>query len=144
MGELARPLKIRPHHLLCMLGFRGLGYSGEFISNMAKLVGKLRSDSTFPIILVVGCDAICVSCPHNKEGKCLKRADSELKAKALDLELLQRIMFKTGIQMPIDEALRMVKERITSEDMVELCRDCEWWELGYCVDGLERLKSPLA
>ena len=29
-------LKIRHHHLLCILGFKGLGYSDEFVENMKK------------------------------------------------------------------------------------------------------------
>lgn len=141
MGELARPLNIRPHHLLCILGFRGLGYNEEFISTMGKVVGKLRSDPTFPMSLVVGCDAICAACPHNKEGKCLKRVDSEVKVMSLDLKMLPKLGFEVGAQVSAGEAWQRIKERITSEDMAELCRDCEWRGLGYCVEGLERLKA---
>lgn len=144
MGKLAHPLKIRLHHLLCMLGFRGLGYNEEFISNMGTIVEKLRSDSAFPVTLVVGCDAICATCPHNKEGKCLKKVDSEVKVVSLDLKMLPKLGFEAGAQVSAGEAWERIKERITSEDMAELCGDCEWWGLGYCVEGLERLKSPLA
>jgi len=141
MDELAQPLKIRSHHLLCILGFRGLGYSEEFAANMGKVVGELRSDPTFPITLVVGCDAICVSCPHKKEGKCLKRANSEVDVPVLDLELLKRLGLQAGTQMLAGEAWERVKERLTPGDLTEICGDCEWLGLGYCAEGLRRLKT---
>ena len=138
---MASPLKIRPHHLLCLLGFRGSGYSQEFVLNMGKAVEELRFDPTLPITLVVGCDAICADCPHNRNGKCLKEADSEAKVISLDLVLLSKLGFEVGDEVSTSEAWERIKERITSEDMADLCRDCEWWILGYCVQGLERIKQ---
>jgi hypothetical protein len=52
---------------------------------MREVVEKLRFDPTSPITLVDECDIICASCPHNKGGKCLKKADSESKIKTRDL-----------------------------------------------------------
>jgi hypothetical protein len=144
MGELAHPLKIRAHHLLCLLGFRGLGYSQGFITNMGKVVEKVGSNSTFPITLVVECDIICTSCPHNKGGKCLKEINSESRVKTQDLEVLHRLGFEVGAQMPAVKAWMRIKERLQVKDMAEICGDCEWLGLGYCAEGLERLKTRLA
>jgi hypothetical protein len=141
MDELAHPLKIRSHHLLCILGFRGLGYSEEFVSNMRRVVGELRSDPTFPITLVVGCDAICVSCPHNKEGKCLRSANSEVDVPLQDLDLLKRLGLEAGSQMPAGETWEEVRERLAPGDLAEICGDCEWLGLGYCAEGLKRLRT---
>ncbi len=139
MGELAPPLKIRAHHLLCLLGFRGLGYSQEFVLRMGKVVEELSSDSTSPITFLVGCDIICASCPHNKENKCSKRADSELRVGKLDLEVLWRLGFEVGAQVTAGEVWARIKARLSVGDISEICRDCEWVELGYCAEGLERL-----
>jgi hypothetical protein len=108
---------------------------------MGEVVEKLHSDSTFPITLVDECDIICASCPHNVGGKCLGEADSESKIKTRDLELLHRLGFEVGAQVTANEAWTRIKERITSEDVAALCHECEWWDLGYCVEGLERLKA---
>ncbi len=139
MGELAHSLEIRAHHLLCLLGFRGLGYSQEFIKKMGKVAKDLHSNSTFPITVFAECDVICASCPHNKGNKCRKKVDSESKTKARDLEVLRRLGFEVGAQMPVAKAWARIRERLTSRDVAEICRDCEWLELGYCVEGLERL-----
>ena len=96
MGELAPSLEIRDHYLLWVLGFRGLGYSQEFIIKMGKVVEELSSNFTLPIIFMAERDVICVSCSHNKENKCLKRGDSEWKVKNQDLEVLRRFGFEVG------------------------------------------------
>ncbi len=140
MGELELPLRISAHHLLCILGFRGLGYSQEFIAKMGKVVEKLSSNSTLLITVIAECDIICASCPHNKGNKCLKRADSERKVKPRDLEVLQRLGFEVGAQMPAGKAWARIREKLTVKDVAEICRDCEWLELGYCAEGLERLE----
>ncbi len=140
MGELAHPLEIRAHHLLCILGSRGLGYSQEFIVRMGKVVEELSSNSTLPITFIAECDIICASCPHNKENKCLKRADSEWKVRNRDLEVLQRLGFEIGAQMPTGEARTRIREKLTVRDVAEICQGCDWLELGYCAHGLERLE----
>ncbi len=140
MNELIHSLNIRPHHLLCILGFRGLGYSEKFVSNMEEVAKKLRSDFTSFITLVLECDAICAACPHNVEGKCLKSDVSEVEVAAMDTKCLQKLGFKAGDSVSADEVWKRVKERITLEDIKEICRDCEWWELKYCLEGLKKLK----
>ncbi len=141
MGELASPLEIRAHHLLCILGFRGLGYSQEFIIKMGKVVEELSSNSTLPITFISECDVICASCSHNKENKCLKRADSERKVKNQDLEVLRRLGFEVGAQITAGKVWTRIRERLTVKDVAEICPDCEWLELGYCAEGLKRLET---
>ncbi len=140
MGEVAPSLEIRAHHLLCILGFRGLGYSQEFIVTMGKVVKELDTNSTFPITVITECDIICASCPYNKGNKCLKEADSESKVRTRDLEVLQRLGFEVGAQMPAAKAWMRIREKLTLRDVAEICRGCEWLEFGHCAQGLARLR----
>ena len=139
MGNLAYPLEIRAHHLLCLLGFRGLGYSQKFVEKMGKVAKQLQSNATLPITLLAEYDVICASCPHNKGNECQKKADSGRKTKTHDLEVLRRLGFESGTQIPAGKAWTSIKERLSVRDLSEICRDCEWLELGYCAEGLERL-----
>ncbi len=139
MGELAPALEIRAHHLLCTLGFRGLGYSPEFIAMMGKVVAELNSNSALPITIIAECDIICASCPHKKENKCLKKVGSEWRVKTQDLVVLQKLGLETGSQISASNVWLRIKEKITPKNIAEICRDCEWLELGYCAEGLERL-----
>jgi hypothetical protein len=110
---------------------------------MGKVAKELRTDSTFPITVVAECDIICASCPHNKDNKCLRKADSEAKVKTRDLEVLQRLGFEAGAQMLAGKALGRIKGRLSFKDIAEVCPDCEWLWLGYCAEGLEGLKTSL-
>ncbi len=140
MGEVAPSLEIRAHHLLCILGFRGLGYSQEFIVKMGKVVKELDTNATFPITVIAECDVICASCPHNRGNKCLKEADSEIKVKTQDLEVLQRLGFEVGAQMPAAEVWTRIREKLTLRDVAEICQGCEWLKFGHCAQGLARLR----
>jgi hypothetical protein len=111
------------------------------VEKMGKVAEELRLNSTFPITISAECDVICVSCPHNKDNKCQKKADSELKVKARDFEVLRRLGLETGTQISAGSAWTRVKERLTPEDIVLICRGCEWLELGHCAKGLEGLET---
>ena len=50
---------LRAHHLICILGFRGLGYSKEYVANMSKIVGQLCSSPETLIQVVSKPDDIC-------------------------------------------------------------------------------------
>jgi len=141
MGKVASPLKIRSHHLMCILGFRGLGYSPTFIDTMGKVAERILSEPTLPMTLVTECDIICASCPHNKENKCLKGSKHKSNEKNRDSEVLLRLGVKAKTQITASKAWKMIKERLSSKDMAEICQGCEWLELGYCINGLEKLKT---
>jgi hypothetical protein len=108
---------------------------------MGKVAKELHLNSTFPITILTECDVICASCPHNKANKCRKKADSELKVRARDWEVLQRLGLETGTQLSAGATWTKVKERLIPDDLVEICQGCEWLELGYCAEGLEGLKQ---
>ena len=73
---MSAPLKFRPHHFLCALGFEGKGYSSGFIANMSGIVdGQLRGpqgDETV-IEVVRDADAICAPCPQRIGAGCAKQ-----------------------------------------------------------------------
>ncbi len=63
------PIRYRPHHFLCSLGFENKGYSDAFIANMADIVvGQLRAPSGEEklIEVTVEADDICAPCPKRK------------------------------------------------------------------------------
>jgi uncharacterized protein len=141
MSSLPQDVAIRPHHLLCMLGFRGLGYSAEFAANMRRVVEDLRLDRDLRLTIAVGCDVICAACPHCREARCSRAVDSAAKSATLDLKVLAKLALEPGARISFGDALRRIEQRVTADDMREFCSDCEWWGLGYCLAGLKELKS---
>ncbi|MBL0370805.1 DUF1284 domain-containing protein [Rhizobium sp. KVB221] len=51
------PVRLRGHHFLCVLTYRGYGYTEPFVENMTRLVGEIEAGR--PVILCKGPDDIC-------------------------------------------------------------------------------------
>ena len=51
-------MRIRAHHLLCILGFRGLGYDKRFVQNMERIVSAVRHNADLGLTLTDSCDDI--------------------------------------------------------------------------------------
>ncbi|WJH32930.1 DUF1284 domain-containing protein [Paenibacillus sp. CC-CFT747] len=63
-------VKLRGHHLLCLLGYRGMGYSAEFCANMTSIYERLRQQPEQSVELVEGPDEICRAYPEDKTNHC--------------------------------------------------------------------------
>ena len=59
-------MKIRAHHILCMQGFQGHGYSEEFSQNMSEVIEYLKSNQEQIIEITDDVDVVCKYCPHKK------------------------------------------------------------------------------
>ena len=81
-------MKIRAHHLLCMQGFQGYGYSEEFSQNMSKIIQKLKSHPEQKIEITADLDIICKSCPQKKNKIC-KNVISNWMIKRVDKKVIK-------------------------------------------------------
>ncbi len=131
-------LRLRPHHFLCILGFRGLGYDATFTNNMKQVVDRyFRGEE---VEVVEGLDDICAKCPHNSTQGCslfgenVARLDRKV-ASLLGLHFRERYASR--------ELLERIAEKIDVETFRELCGGCPWRTLGYCEEGLLQLKKAL-
>ncbi len=132
-------IEIRAHHLLCILGFCGLGYSEEFVANLKKIITVFRADESREVILIHQCDDVCKYCPHNIGGSCQKNNSfAENSPTTMDLNLLEKLGISSGAVVQFNRAMALIKERINLNFMKSICRDCEWENLGYCEEGLKR------
>ncbi|MDR9393470.1 MAG: DUF1284 domain-containing protein [Roseovarius sp.] len=132
------PLRYRPHHFLCSLGFAGEGYSSGFTANMARIVdGTLRApggDDT--VIEVVGAtDDICAPCPKRRGILC----ESQRKIDRLDARHARALGLFVGAQLSWGEAQARIVRHVPSGALSDLCKGCQWLELGHCENALSRL-----
>ncbi|WHE07448.1 DUF1284 domain-containing protein [Thermoanaerobacterium thermosaccharolyticum] len=130
---------IRGHHLLCMLGFKGLGYDEEFIKNMDKIVEKLKNDEDVLIKLVDSVDNICEKCPNNFSGMC-KNEHHKDSIKEMDDAVLKVIQIRPGTYMKYKDVKAKMKISIKKDVFDLVCSNCDWKKYGYCVEGVENLK----
>lgn len=133
---------IRGHHLLCMLGFRGLGYDERFVKNMSGIVAAIRRNADVTLALADRCDDICSTCPHNTEGRCGKKPGSEDTTRKFDRTVLARLGLLPGEELTAQSVYESVMEHVAPKDLeAELCTTCQWRGLGYCEEGLRALHA---
>ena len=130
---------LRAHHLLCALGFRGIGYSPEFTANMKRVVRRLRAGRQ-QVRLTDTPDVICAACPNLRGGRCRPASGLHSRVPARDRRVLRRMGLPPGTVVTVKRAYDLVRERITPKDLREkTCAGCRWLELGYCEEGLAAL-----
>lgn len=113
---------IRPHHGMCLVFFRGRGYSAGFTAHMAQVRELLlREDPA--VCLYPEADVLCACCPHNEHGAC---SDGE-KAARYDHAVLELCALLPGQPIRWSRFARLVEERILSPGRREqICSDCQW------------------
>ncbi|MCK4267780.1 MAG: DUF1284 domain-containing protein [Actinomycetia bacterium] len=130
-------IKLRPHHLLCIFGWKGRGYDEAFEENFNKVVALL--DRKTVIQIVAGVDDICEHCPHLRPPDCLRLEPGS--SHAID----DRVLAKTGInindRLNYGAIVKTMTERIKPEDIEKICNGCSWEPLGWCKEGLEKARA---
>jgi hypothetical protein len=133
-------MKIRGHHLICILGFRGLGYSPEYVLNMKRVIGQLHSPRSVHFEVVDYPDDICAFCPFLVEGGCQQNGPrSEAIVKSLDFNVMARLGLTAEERLTWPEIEAKIRARLYPEDIDVICKECQWLPLGYCTEGLKGL-----
>ncbi len=138
------PIRLRAHHLLCVFGFRGLGYSPEFVANMRAVVDALFSEPDAEVELVTGCDDICRACPHAQGGVCRAQPGSEARIRRKDDRVLSKLNMSPGDRRPSALLRAAVAAAVSVSDLEAICAGCTWFGAGYCADGLARVQQECA
>jgi hypothetical protein len=131
MKNILNTTKIRAHHLLCMQGFQGYGYTQDFVTNMAQVIKDINSPHDLEIEITTECDAICSHCPYNKEGVCEKNADSPTELKNMDIKVLKKLGLREGAKVKAKDIPSLIKRRLNDSDIEYICGNCEWKEKCY-------------
>lgn len=127
-------IQLRGHHLLCLMGYRGKGYSDGFCANMTAVYETLRTKPDTRIELIEGPDDICAAFPADQPSHCgnetVYKKDSDIAAK---------LGYRTGDLFRWEEACERVAASVEPDDIGVLCRDCRWQPLGLCREGVAHM-----
>lgn len=117
-------INLRGHHLLCIQGFQGYGYSDEFINNMYSIKALLNNEDT-EIITSNKPDDICKFCPNLKEDIC-KDANYNKNMVLMDNKVLNKLKIKNKLNSK--DAFKNVNKIFNSKEKIEeICKDCQWF-----------------
>lgn len=123
--------KPRGHHLFCLLGYRGMGYSREYAENMTRMHKTLRDNPRTWIQLVKGPDHLCEKYPNSGEYHC--EHDNIYERDAVILEKLGlhigQILYWQDIELNI-------RKHALPSDIQTVCETCSWRSYGVCEEGI--------
>ncbi len=135
---MARPIVLRGHHLLCQFGFRGYGYSADFVAQMSRVLEDLRKRPDQAVQLVDYPDVWCEAFPSEQPCHC-----REPIVIARDRAVLQQLGVESGAILPWATWVKRAHTRFVGDDLLTLCATCPWLPLGYCQQGLETAQGIL-
>jgi hypothetical protein len=138
----SRSIRLRAHTLLCLQGFRGEGYSPEFVEHMAAIHRTLTEEPETFVEVLTSPDAVCGACPHRQASGCVLNGEgSETEMKDQDDVVLRKLGVKGGTRLRWRDILDRIRRSVSGEDLPSICGTCRWLPLGYCREGIERLRT---
>lgn len=123
-------IRLRAHHLLCLLTYVGKGYSPAFTDNYDRVAERLSRGED--ILLVSGPDDICAPLLDEPEPHCLGESAAERdRVAAADVEDLLARPIRAGTRLDLDAAILARMRQAFSAGLVRrACQGCEW--AGLC------------
>ncbi len=128
-------VRLRAHHLLCMLTYVGKGYSPAFVENYEAIAARLSAGEE--IELVAGPDDICGPLSADPEAHCHWESvvDRDLAAADAVARLLGSPV-SPGVRIaPTAALLSRLRETFAAGVIRTACSGCEWSELCDGVAG---------
>ena len=123
-GKYSDPIRIRPHHLLCIQGFQGYGYTSEFVSHMKKFISFLKSNLNYNLQIVLESDELCSRCPHNVDGRCVKGAQDEIDK--VDRLVVEMANLDLKFIYTDFDAFSTVNKNLNYDHVISICSKCSW------------------
>ncbi|MFB6465442.1 DUF1284 domain-containing protein [Cytobacillus sp. Hz8] len=124
--------KLRGHHIFCLLGYRGMGYSQEYVENMTRLHQTLRENPKIWIQLVKGPDQLCEKYPNSGEYHCQNENIHNR-----DAAILEKLGLKIGQIMQWKDIESLIRKSTVPTDIQIICESCSWRSYGICEEGVQ-------
>ncbi|MBE4907565.1 DUF1284 domain-containing protein [Bacillus luteolus] len=126
--------KLRGHHLFCLLGYRGMGYSEEYVENMTRLHQTLRDNPKTLVQLVKGPDQLCEKYPDS-DPDTYHCEDENIYVR--DAAILEKMGLKLGQILKWEEIESSVQKHVIPSDIQHVCETCNWRSYGVCEEGIQ-------
>lgn len=142
-------IRLRPHHLLCLLTYVGKGYTPAFTANYTVIAGRLSRGEEIEI--VSGPDDVCAPLLSEAEQHCFNDSVVErdrLAARDVGALVGQAIAPGTIVRLEPDRLAEM-RAGFATGQVREACVECEWSDLcsaiaadGYGGTLVQRTAAP--
>lgn len=122
-------VRLRPHHLLCMLTYVGKGYTPVFVENYERIAERLAAGEA--IELVAGPDDICAPLTGDPQAHCHGESVVARDAQALAAvaNLLATPLAPGARITPTPALITRLRNAFQSGAIRTACSGCEWSDL---------------
>ncbi|KIC45337.1 2Fe-2S ferredoxin [Ruegeria sp. ANG-S4] len=122
-------VRLRAHHLLCILTYVGKGYSPAFTNNMTAIAGRISAGES--IVIVEGPDDICAPLLAEDNAHCRDEHvhNRDLQA-AKDVNRVLQVQTHAGAKIKLDKgSLLRLRTTFTQNQLRPACIGCKWGDL---------------
>ncbi|WP_102693881.1 DUF1284 domain-containing protein [Rummeliibacillus pycnus] len=126
--------RLRGHHIFCLLGYRGMGYSKEYVKNMTHIHQSLRNHPKTLVQLVNGPDQLCEKYPNSGEYHC---QDNDIFQ--MDAKILEKVGLEIGQILKWEDIESRIQKHVIPSDIQTVCETCSWRSYGFCEEGIQRI-----
>lgn len=119
-------IRLRPHHLLCMLTYVGKGYTAAFTTNYNIIMERLLQGED--ILIISGPDDLCAPLLDQVAPHCFRESviERDLLA-ARDISKLLACRIETGSRITLDpKILHHMRRGFANGALRTACTGCEW------------------
>lgn len=125
-------VRLRPHHLLCLLTYVGKGYSPAFIAGLTAIAKRI--DGGEDVVIVHGPDDICTPMLDDPTAHC-RNATIDIRdaAAAYDVGKLLGRGIRAGIRLSLTpDIIAQMRKGFAKAQTRSACVRCDWADL--CTD----------
>lgn len=127
-------IPLRGHHLFCLVGYRGIGYSEDYAINMTKVHEQIRQYPKTLIEIVNGPDCLCDKFPKDGDYHCENKNIYDR-----DSAILQMLHLQIGQIVTWEEIENRLRKYVTPSVIETVCQTCSWKPFGVCEEGMKRI-----
>lgn len=122
------PVRLRGHHFLCILTYRGYGYTPAFVANMTEIVADIGRGRL--VELAEGPDAICGGLTADDRRAC-NHDCSKVETLELDRLAVQEVgaLLGADVSGPIEigrATVAILRTAFAARAIRSACRRCPW------------------
>lgn len=128
-------VSLRPHHFLCLQGYKGFNYSAHQVNSWNRITKLLKDNPDTDVLTVSGSDDLCAKCPAlmGTKSRCIEK-----NVKSLDDKVKDLLGLVIGKIYKYSDVVKDLNAKMTKEIHSQLCSGCMWWKRGLCRDSFKQ------
>jgi hypothetical protein len=120
-------IRLRPHHLLCILTYVGNGYTAPFVENFDAVTRRIASGQE-TVEIIAGPDDLCAPLACDADEHCSRASVSERDRLAAEsISHLLGLEIQPGLQISLDAGrLNTLRTAFAGGTIRRACQECQW------------------